>query len=176
MPLFSKLLFFGVLFFLPVLSFAQEDSYTLKGQLMVKGGDNYKYELVFTSNKGIVSGYSLTYLGGKEPSKASITGVIDKDKKTFSFRETKVLNGDREQAMCLVSCKLSYSQAKGKFIFLLKGSVFFDRVGADTQYDRSFFFHRVPVVPEITGFLSAAGCHVFRVKIQNNRFSLEIRK
>lgn len=118
MPLLSKLLFFGVLFFLPVLSYAQDDSYILKGQLMVKGGDSYKYELVFTSNKGIVSGYSLTYLGGAAPSKARITGVIDKDKKTFAFRETKVLNGDKEQTMCLVSCKLSYSQGKGKFVFL----------------------------------------------------------
>lgn len=95
----------------PAFLFAQK-KYTLKGYIAVPGGESFNYRLIFTDSSGIVDGYSITYqdVDTKE-TKALIKGSIDRNKNTFSFKETEIVYNhgfESKVVICLVDATLKY--------------------------------------------------------------------
>ncbi len=116
--------FFVTLFlFIPALSFAQGGAVTLTGTLEVSTGETFPFKVVLTEQEGKVKGYSLTY---KEPddTKALITGKLDKQARTLSFKETEIVyshNFHTRAFMCLIDARLNYVYAGNRYV--LKGSI-----------------------------------------------------
>lgn len=80
-----------LLLFVSVL-FAQE-KYEYYGAVMLNSSihNAIPYRLVFTENNGIVTGYSVTDLGGNHETKNNIKGTYNSKTKEFSFKEEDVL-------------------------------------------------------------------------------------
>lgn len=91
------------------------------GQVTVKGGDAYTYELVFTRQGTHISGFSITDLQGPGETKASITGEIDTVKEKLTFTENKILSTkDKSVTFCMLRGQLSYGRSHK--ITTLKGT------------------------------------------------------
>lgn len=93
----------------------------LIGRIALEDGNAISYKVVFTDSAGILTGYSVSDPGPNQ-TKAVIRGNINRDKKTFSFSETKVLNAkDKSVEYCLLKCSCKITEQKG--IQLFKGKV-----------------------------------------------------
>lgn len=74
--------------------FAQSNGqYEFFGALKLNGNDKeiISYRIVFEENKGVVSGFSITDLGGEHETKNKIVGTYDKKKKWLTFRESTIV-------------------------------------------------------------------------------------
>lgn len=93
----------------------------LIGRIALEDGNAITYKIVFSDSAGIVTGYSISDPGPNQ-TKAAIKGSINRDKKTFSFSETNVLNAkDKSVEYCLLKCTCKITEKKGLQLF--KGKV-----------------------------------------------------
>ena len=103
--------FLTFLILLPCLLSAQSKERVLRGYLGVEGGESYTYKLVFTDSSGFLKGYSYTYLYENKEVKTAITGFIDRDKRTLSFKETNIIYNhgfESNTTICLINAVLKY--------------------------------------------------------------------
>lgn len=68
-----------------------QQEYTLIGSLVINGGAKYTYKLVVKDSAGMLSGYSVTDIGGTEQTKCAVKGILDEEQKDLSFHETRIL-------------------------------------------------------------------------------------
>ncbi len=93
----------------------------LIGKIALSNGNTMTYKLLFSDSAGIVKGYSISDPGPNQ-TKAVIKGRIDRDKRSFSFVETKVLNvKDKSVDYCLLKGRCKITEKKG--IQLFRGKV-----------------------------------------------------
>jgi hypothetical protein len=93
----------------------------LIGRIALENGNTMSYKVIFNDSAGVVTGYSISDPGPNQ-TKAIIKGTINRDKKSFSFSETNVLNAkDKSVEYCLLKCTCKISQHKGMQLF--KGKV-----------------------------------------------------
>ena len=104
----------AILFLLiPFLSFAQSPPFSLTGSIKMNTDEVFPYKIVFTESGGVIKGYSITYDPPNE-TKASITGTLDRGRRSISFRETEIVYSHdvRTRAyMCLLDAKTEYVQS-----------------------------------------------------------------
>ena len=115
--------FVTLLLFIPALAFGQGGAIILSGTLEVATGESFPFKLVITEQEGRVKGYSITY---KEPddTKSLITGKLDKQGKTLSFKETEIVyshNFPTKAFMCLIDAHLNYIYSGRGYV--LKGNI-----------------------------------------------------
>jgi hypothetical protein len=104
----------------PLQSVAQSSEKILKGYLGVEGGESFVYKLVFTDSLGHIKGHSYTWLYEKSEVKATITGYIDRHKKTLSFKENNIVYNKGFQSnttICLINAVLRYKEDNGNIVF-----------------------------------------------------------
>lgn len=92
---------------------AQQNEKILKGYLGVQGGESYTYKLIFTDSSGYLRGYSYTYLYENKEVKASISGFIDRENKTLSFKENNIIYNhgfESSTTICLINAVLKYQK------------------------------------------------------------------
>ncbi len=118
-----RAVFFGCFLLIAILvgwstAFAQQGDYLLEGNLVVKSGETFKYQLSFREKRGHLKGHSLTWLEGGKPSKANISGTIDKKRNTIYFTEeaTGELVDTKETTICYISGTLAYQLSGDKYI------------------------------------------------------------
>lgn len=98
---------------------SQSGTYTLKGNLYIKGGDKFPYQLVFNITGNNIVGYSVTkWPNGVEP-RVKIRGEIDKKLHTLAYTETAVITAlPLAGNLCFVDTKMRYELRGGRyFIF-----------------------------------------------------------
>ncbi len=98
---------------IPFLSFAQPKPFTLTGSIKMNTDEVFTYKIVFKESAGNIEGYSITYDPPNE-TKASITGTLDRGRRSLSFRETEIIYSHdvRTRAyMCLLDAKTEYVQS-----------------------------------------------------------------
>lgn len=86
--------FYAIFFLIFFNGFAQSNErYEFFGALKLNGNDKelISYRVVFEVNKGVVSGFSITDLGGEHETKNKIVGTYDKKKKLLTFRESTIV-------------------------------------------------------------------------------------
>lgn len=69
------------------------EKYDFYGALKLNGNSKelISYRIVFEENNGLISGFSITDLGGEHETKNKIVGTYDKKKKLLSFRESTII-------------------------------------------------------------------------------------
>lgn len=112
----NKLILKAILLLVPLIAcsyviLAQPRHVTLTGHLEMSTGEQFPYRVEFTELNGTVKGFAFTY---REPddTKATIEGVLDRNSRKLSFRETGIVYSHtvRTKAfMCLVDARLQQS-------------------------------------------------------------------
>ena len=89
MKLYSALLFIFFSFY----TLSAQSKYEYFGALKLNGDAKtvISYRVVFTENKGKITGYSVTNLGGAHETKNTIIGTYNAKSKSFTFKETDIL-------------------------------------------------------------------------------------
>jgi hypothetical protein len=139
-----------LLLLMPAFMTAQTKQFTLNGSLGVESGETFSYRLVFTDSAGVIKGYAVTYQREENDTKATITGVLDKKKKTLSFTETEILynRGFKSNAIiCLIKATLKYIPEGGNFI--LSGPATSTDVGNGTCSRGSIRFEKEAELREL---------------------------
>ena len=91
----------------------QEKSFS--GIISVKNGNPIAYEINIFEEKGIVNGFSITDKGGKNETKSDISGIFNRNSKTYKLKETQVLS-TKSEADLNVFCYINMAvKEKGKF-------------------------------------------------------------
>ena len=95
--------------FIPLLLTGKEKNHVLKGQLKVKGGESYPYQLVFSVAHAKMKGYSITKMPDGSETRTSIKGLINKERHLIIFAETKLLTAEQKDlTTCFVNAVLMY--------------------------------------------------------------------
>ena len=84
---------------------------TLQGYLGVEGGESFKFQLEFVDSAGTISGHSYTWLYENSEVKTAITGTIDRQRQTLSFRETSIIHNKGFKSnvtICLINATLRF--------------------------------------------------------------------
>ena len=91
----------------------QEKSFS--GIISVKNGNPIAYEINIFEEKGIVNGFSITDKGGKNETKSDISGIFNRNTKTYKLKETQVLS-TKSEADLNIFCYINMTvKEKGKF-------------------------------------------------------------
>ena len=64
--------------------------------LVLKMEIHFAYEINIFEEKGIVNGFSITDKGGKNETKSDISGIYNRNTKTYKLKETQVLSTKSE--------------------------------------------------------------------------------
>jgi hypothetical protein len=67
-----------------------QEHYDFKGLVIVQDTVMLPYQLNFSVNKGVISGYSMTDAAGEHETKNSISGLYDEKSDYFSFQENDI--------------------------------------------------------------------------------------
>ncbi len=93
----------------------------LTGVIAVGKTSYMKYEINYQLNKNnIVSGYSISDLNGSEETKARITGVFNRKKRTMVFEEVGIISTKSKTPVdefCLMRVKGKFEKKSGKNIY-----------------------------------------------------------
>lgn len=104
-------------------AYTQKEAYSFLGALSIKGDKTYSYKLDFTDSNGIIKGYSITDVRGKDETKTAITGTVSSSRKELRFSETYLVytkSAFSKDSFCYVHAKLKLGKRKGSHV--LKGS------------------------------------------------------
>lgn len=96
------------------LLFAQKTE-KYSGIITLENGKPIMFEIEFIKDKGIVSGFSLTGKGTADETKSDISGIYNRNTKTYKLKETQVLSTKSEadlNTFCYIHMELT---EKGKF-------------------------------------------------------------
>lgn len=94
------------------------------GILTLENGTPIMFEMEFTQDKGMVNGFSITGKGTPEETKSDISGIFNKNTKTYKLKETQVLSTNSEadlNTFCYINMeitelgKLSLKRYEGNF-------------------------------------------------------------
>ena len=112
MKSFSSILFILISFSLFSQNI-QENIYS--GIISIKNGKPIAYEINLKQEKGIVNGFSITDKAGKNETKSDISGIYNRNTKTYKLKETQVLSTKSEadlNTFCYINMEV---KEKGKF-------------------------------------------------------------
>ena len=94
------------------------------GIITLENGTPLMFEMEFIQDKGIVNGFSITGKGTPDETKSDISGIFNKNTKTYKLKETQVLSTNSEadlNTFCYIHIeitevgKLSLKRYEGKF-------------------------------------------------------------
>ena len=94
------------------------------GILTLENGTPLMFEMEFTQDKEIVNGFSITGKGTADETKSDISGIFNKNTKTYKLKETQVLSTNSEadlNTFCYINMeitelgKLSLKRYEGNF-------------------------------------------------------------
>ena len=94
------------------------------GILTLENGTPIMFEMEFIQDKGIVNGFSITGKGSPDETKSDISGIFNKNTKTYKLKETQVLSTNSEadlNTFCYINMeitelgKLSLKRYEGNF-------------------------------------------------------------
>jgi len=94
------------------------------GILTLENGTPIMFEMEFIQDKGIVNGFSITGKGTSDETKSDISGIFNKNTKTYKLKETQVLSTNSEanlNTFCYINMeitelgKLSLKRYEGNF-------------------------------------------------------------
>ena len=94
------------------------------GIITLENGSPLMFEMEFIIDKGIVNGFSITGKGTPDETKSDISGIFNKNTKTYKLKETQVLSTNSEadiNTFCHISMeitelgKLSLKRYEGNF-------------------------------------------------------------
>jgi hypothetical protein len=94
------------------------------GILTLENGTPLMFEMEFTQDKGIVNGFSITGKGTSDETRSDISGIFNKNTKTYKLKETQVLSTNSEadlNTFCYINMeiaelgKLSLKRYEGNF-------------------------------------------------------------
>ena len=108
---FLKIFFFGF----PYIVFSQSSNVSYVGIMTEKKLGPISYEINIIEEKGIVNGFSITDKGGKNETKSDISGIYNRNTKTYKLKETQVLSTKSEadiNTFCYINMEV---KEKGKF-------------------------------------------------------------
>lgn len=89
----------------------------LRGFLGVEGGESFSFLLRFTDSVDTIAGHSFVWSEEGKEVQATISGTIDRARKTLSFRETAIIanRGFQSRAtLCLIAAVLQYQTEDGQ--------------------------------------------------------------
>lgn len=94
--------------------FAQQNTYTLTGDMGIEGGELFTYKLILKDSAGNnLTGYSYTYLTEGNAVKTTVTARINRADKTLYIQEQNILenHGFKSKTLiCLVESELKYDE------------------------------------------------------------------
>ena len=85
------------------------------GIITLENGTPLMFEMEFIQDKGIVNGFSITGKGTPDETKSDISGIFNKNTKTYKLKETQVLSTNSEadlNTFCYINMEIT---EKGKF-------------------------------------------------------------
>ena len=94
------------------------------GIITLENGTPLMFEIEFIQDKGIVNGFSITGKGTPEETKSDVSGIFNKNTKTYKLKETQVLSTNSEadlNTFCYINMeitekgKLSLKRYEGNF-------------------------------------------------------------
>jgi len=94
------------------------------GIITLENGTPLMFEMEFTQDKGMVNGFSITGKGTPDETKSDISGIFNKNTKTYKLKETQVLLTNSEadlNTFCYINMeitelgKLSLKRYEGNF-------------------------------------------------------------
>ncbi len=94
------------------------------GIITLENGTPLMFEMEFIQDKGIVNGFSITGKGTPDETKSDISGIFNKNTKTYKLKETQVLSTNSEadlNTFCYINMeitelgKLSLKRYEGNF-------------------------------------------------------------
>lgn len=97
--------------------FAQSKNFEFLGTILGENNLVYTYKLVFKSNQGKLSGYSICDIGGVNETKAYIEGTLNESTGQLSFKEKDLAYtkySKEASNMCYVNAKGKLNAKKGK--------------------------------------------------------------
>ncbi len=111
-------LFFLLPVFIALTLFATAQNYNevYLGAITVDGAKPYSYRLEFSDSSNIISGFSITDLQGNDQTKTAIKGFFDKEKRTITFRETKLISTRSKinrDSFCYIRATLKLKKKRG---------------------------------------------------------------
>ena len=94
------------------------------GIITLENGTPLMFEMEFIQDKGMVNGFSITGKGTPDETKSDVSGIFNKNTKTYKLKETQVLSTNSEadlNTFCYINMeitekgKLSLKRYEGKF-------------------------------------------------------------
>ena len=94
------------------------------GIITLENGTPLMFEMEFIQDKGMVNGFSITGKGTPDETKSDVSGIFNKNTKTYKLKETQVLSTNSEanlNTFCYINKeitekgKLSLKRYEGKF-------------------------------------------------------------
>ena len=94
------------------------------GIITLENGTPLMFEMEFIEDKGMVNGFSITGKGTPDETKSDLSGIFNKNTKTYKLKETQVLSTNSEadlNTFCYINMeitekgKLSLKRYEGKF-------------------------------------------------------------
>jgi len=94
------------------------------GIITLENGTPIMFEMEFIQDKGIVNGFSITGKGTPDETKSDVSGIFNKNTKTYKLKETQVLSTNSEadlNTFCYINMeitelgKLSLKRYEGNF-------------------------------------------------------------
>ena len=85
------------------------------GIITLENGNPIMFEIEFIKDKGIVNGFSITGAGTTDETKSDISGIYNRNTKTYILKETQVLSTKSEadlNTFCYINMEVT---EKGKF-------------------------------------------------------------
>lgn len=118
-------LFFILLLFISISSSSQKiNTEEFSGIITLENGTPIMFEMEFIEDKGMVNGFSITGKGTPDETKSDVSGIFNKNTKTYKLKETQVLSTNSEadlNTFCYISMeitelgKLSLKRYEGNF-------------------------------------------------------------
>ena len=119
---------FLILILLFTFNISAQKTEQYSGVLTLANGNVLLFEIEIIEDKGIVNGFSITGKGTSDETKSDLSGIFNKNTKTYKLKETQVLSTNSEadlNTFCYINMeirevgKLSLKRYEGEFVGLL---------------------------------------------------------
>ena len=116
--------FFLIISILYASSVVSQKTEQYSGIITLENGTPLMFEMEFIEDKGMVNGFSITGKGTPDETKSDVSGIFNKNTKTYKLKETQVLSTNSEadlNTFCYINMeitekgKLSLKRYEGNF-------------------------------------------------------------
>jgi hypothetical protein len=116
--------FFLIISILYASSVVSQKTEQYSGIITLENGTPLMFEMEFIQDKGMVNGFSITGKGTPDETKSDVSGIFNKNTKTYKLKETQVLSTNSEadlNTFCYINMeitelgKLSIKRYEGNF-------------------------------------------------------------